>query len=409
MSTSGSHNTHARLSPSKAKQWVECTASVAFCEANADRIPPRESKWADEGTEAHDWAAKLLLGEITVDDIPEAFRLHVAAYARHCQAEVPEGAAPLVETQVPLFYQPDQTGTVDFAVVTPAKVVIRDLKYGAGVLVPAEENLQLAIYALSLIRWLGDDLGFGPATVVDIGIFQPRHHQADSHRPWVISLRDLELFCERVTEAVDDIRSGDTNFNPSEDACRWCVAKDLCGMREGWALAGRRDLLLGMPDLTKKEAKLPADERVEIRAGSLDDATLVRLFAARKRITAFLDDVAEALEARALAGNPAPGTKLVTGREGNRAWANEDAADTFLKGQGLKQDDRYNYKLKSPTQIEDILSDKLAASKRTATRFAELITRSPGKPTLVAEDDRRSPVEAPVDTMPNLAAGDMEI
>ena len=57
----------------------------------------------------------------------------------------------VVEERVPLFYRPQDGGTVDFAAISQERVQILDLKYGKGVIVEAEENKQLAIYAKSLI------------------------------------------------------------------------------------------------------------------------------------------------------------------------------------------------------------------------------------------------------------------
>ena len=76
--------------------------------------------------------------------------------------------------------------------IRDGRVIVRDLKYGQGVLVEAENNAQLAIYALSFIRANEDIYDFPPDTIVDIGIVQPRHHADDPVRTWEVSLHDLE-------------------------------------------------------------------------------------------------------------------------------------------------------------------------------------------------------------------------
>lgn len=48
--------THAKLSPSSASRWMACPGSVARCEG----LPDESSKFADEGTAAHDLAARCL-------------------------------------------------------------------------------------------------------------------------------------------------------------------------------------------------------------------------------------------------------------------------------------------------------------------------------------------------------------
>ena len=120
-----------------------------------------------------------------------------------------------------------------------------------------------------------------------------------------------------------------------------------------------------------------------------------------KAIKSFLADVEELLEARALAGNPVPGTKLVEGRASNRAWSDETAAEVFLRGQGLKHEERFSYKLISPTQAEKLIALK-DKPKRTQSRFSELVSRSPGKPVLALADDKRPAISAAIDALPEL-------
>lgn len=463
-SPSGSHNTHARLSPSSSKQWTNCTASLAMIEANGHRIPKDTSSvYSNEGTAAHDHAANVLLKKITIDEVPLDFRPYVALYVDHCLALVPEGVSYQVEVQAPLFYQPSSTGTCDFAIITDERVTIRDYKHGAGVLVSADENTQLAIYAMSLIRTVEDVYDFSNDTVVDIGIFQPRHREAHDAVPWIITLKELTEFCDAIEKqamvafggvtavqqklqcgkrdhAADEILACDSmiRFVPQEGddgSCRWCDCKAWCQPRiasltEDMSLpriAGA-DLLTLLPDLDKEELKSPVTERIEMVESEVvsDDVIpefnnttsrdvfrskdyLVRILAKKKAITRFLDDVEEYLEALALAGEPVEGTKLVLGREGNRAWANEEQADVFLRGQGLKQEDRYDFKLKSPTAIEKVLKDKLEKSTRTKNRFAELISRSPAKPVLALASDKRDAISAPVDLLPDLSTAEDEV
>lgn len=422
---SGSHNAHARLSPSAAKQWTSCTASISYIEANAHRIPKDDSsEYSREGTAAHDHASEVLLGMKTIDDVPEDFRPYVGAYVDHCLALVPEGVAPQVETAVPLWYQEDQNGTVDFAIVTEERVTIRDYKHGAGVLVSAHHNPQLAIYAMSLIRMMQDVYEFTPDTLVDIGIFQPRHREADSAEPWIITIKELEEFCREIEYAVIQVQTGrGLKFAPSEGddgACRWCKAKGFCEARHKYITEAlvvpdsgvtREQMISQMPDLTKEEKKLPPLDRVMARldkmgipTDSITEHYLVGVFAAAKSVTSLISDVEEYLESRALAGDIPEGLKLVFGRAGNRAWVNEDAAETFLKNQGLKEKERFDFKLKSPTEIEKVLADKLKKTKATATRFNALISRSAPKKTLALASDKREACEPAIAAMPDMIA-----
>lgn len=156
---------------------------------------------------------------------------------------------------------------------------------------------------------------------------------------------------------------------------------------------------------------MPTEERIILtgeRLGLpvLSDDYLVTLYRRAKGIKKFLDDVEEYLEGRLLDGEEVEGAKLVEGRPGNRGWTNEEEADAWLKNQGLKQDDRYDYKLKSPTAIELALKPKLNKVTRTANRFSELVTRSSPKRVIALADDKRPAVVSSIAAMPDIAADD---
>ena len=434
---SGSHQVHARLSPSSSKTWSNCTAAPAFQEANSHRVRKDDSsEFSREGTEAHDWAADVLLNKITVADVPEDFRPHVKSYVEHCLGLVPTGVSYQVEVSVPLWYQTDQKGTCDFAIVTDDLVVVRDLKYGQGVLVTSEENPQLAIYAYSFIRALEDVYDFHPATLIDIAAFQPRHREAAEAKPWIVTLAELQQFCSDIEEAaaiansgVELVRQAPVKGNVStsevlelapvltfapkdgdDGACRWCKCKAFCDARFAAASEGvslpdldAAELLSLLPDLTRAEEKLPVAERIAQRVNTpLSDGQLVKWFERGKAIQKFFADVEEYLETRVEAGEHIPGLKLVLGREGNRAWRNEEEAETFLRNQGLKEKERFKFVLQSPTQIELLLKEKLESSTRTKNRFEELISRSPAKPVLALEGDKRQALTPNVGMLPDL-------
>jgi len=408
---------------------MNCTASIGYIEANAHRIrEDGSSSYSDEGTEAHDWAEKYLKGEIGMDDIPTDFRLPLGVYINHCRTLIVENptAEVMIEYQAPLFYEPDEiekerdgkivmerpTGTVDFALVSDEKVVIRDLKYGQGVAVDAEDNSQLAIYAMSIIRELEEEglYVFAPDTMVDIGIVQPRYRGDEPVKTWEITLHDLEVYCEDVTQAVVEIKGGKgfVGFDPGEDTCRWCPAKGFCSARLD-ALAEPFDVesfdsLALLPDLSKDEKKLPVEERVKLQTPSsaheYTDEELVLIHSKRKQITGMLDDIEDYLADRLAAGEKIPGVKMVLGREGNRAWNDEAAADKLIK-QKLKLEERMDIKLKSPTQLEEILSLS-EQSTRFQNLFNSFVSRSEGKPVMALESDKRPAIDVAVDLLPDV-------
>ena len=472
----GSSNQHARLSPSDSKRWGSCTASIAFQEANAHRVrKDNGGVFADWGTTAHEHSAQVLLGQVTLDMVPEEYAEVVGLYTSHCLSRVerakltsikacreelklsqllgvehePHDRVYFVEEELSLFYQPEQTGTADFiGLIAKGGVVERfiglDLKAGAGVLYTSHQNTQLAIYMYSAIKLLEGVYEFGPETQIELAIFQPRHREGAAQSPWIITLADLTTFCEDIEYRAIQARTGaervrekigapGRDVSPEEileaapmvkfhaedgdgGSCRWCKCKAFCPKRLSTALDGldtphitAEDMLAAIPDLDKVEKKLPLEERVSLMSerlglSSLGDDYLVKLYHRSKAITKFLDDVEEYLTGRMYDGEQIDGVKLVEGREGNRAWVNEDAADLYLK-QKLKMEERYSMKLKSPTQIEVLLGEKLN-STRSKNTFNSLIARSSAKRVIALADDKRPAVGSLLAALPDVEDDD---
>lgn len=403
---SGSHNPHSRLAPSASERWTTCTASVPYAAANAHRIPEdKGSVYADEGTKAHDYAASVLLGAMGIDDVPESFRPHVKLYVDHCRSLERPDAETIVERSVPLFYRTTDSGTVDFAAVGDGKVVVRDLKYGQGVEVEAEGNTQLAIYALSLVYSVEGLYSLPPSTTVSIGIVQPRYRGSEPIKVWELTLAELEEFCSGIVTAVSSIDSGFTRFAPSEKACRWCKCKSFCEARFAHALEPFGDsiedglaALDSLPDLTKAELKQPVEERLD---HIVDPTQMVAIWRKRKAITRMLDDIEEHLANLAHAGTPAPGTKLVQGRPGNRKWADEEAAEKVLRGR-LPADKRFVKVLISPTVAAEMLDLELANCTRFRNRFNAVVSRADGRPVLADESDKRPAISGDLELLPDM-------
>lgn len=368
---------------------------------------------AREGTRAHEFAAAIQLGRKKIEDIPEEFRVPVQIYIDHCKAVTPPGAEVFIEAKAQLFYSdiPGDTGTSDYCAISPNRIVVCDLKYGKGVLVHAEDNEQLAIYGYSFIKENDALYGFDPATIVELHIVQPRHHEAEEVKLWVMTLADLRIFCEPIDMTAKGVRSGELcTFNPGSEPCMWCV-KPLCDAHRNWATGefaigdfdSGVDLLSGLPDLSKDEQKLPVEERIALCLDGFSDSEILRMWTSRKRVASLLDDIHEYINDRALAGDDFGGAvKLVAGRQSDTAWVDKTAAETFMKGQGLKLEDRNKMELISPTQAKKLLADKLKSTPRTQTRFDQLVTRSPGRPTAALSDDKRDAVPSAVDALPDL-------
>lgn len=451
---SGSANTHARKSPSDSKRWMNCTASLAYEEmfslaTRKTRLTSDQqvrlndllvrfdteygdalssgykadetSEYADEGTRAHDWAELILLGKATIGEVPEAkdMRKAVASYIEECHRLEGEGSemGMFVEEKVPLFYDLDSTGTMDFGVVSKERVRLRDYKHGAGMYVEAKENSQIAIYALSFMRFLEDEgyYKFEPDTIVEIGIWQPRHRQWDPAHLWIVTYHDLQAFGREIEKKAAIADSDKGVFAPADDVCQWCKLKAFCGARRHMLLADMPtndgednvDFLMDLPSFAERgsegkfEKELPtALERLDHYTMSyppLTDAQMVRIFQNKKGIEKFVADIAKYLTQRAKDGDPVEGTKLVVGQMGNRAWASDAAAEEFLMMADVSDEDMFKKTLISVTDAEKLLGDKVESKKKKnplrdeslIAAFKEVVTRSPGQPVLALASDSR--------------------
>lgn len=382
-----------------------------------------DSAYSREGTQAHDYAQALLNGAFDPSATPLPDQFHpVLGYVNRClELCKASNAEPFVEYQVPLYYDRSETGTADFVLVTQERVIVRDLKYGQGVKVEAPYNPQLAIYAVSVMRDMEEEglYTFYPDTEVIIDIDMPRY-RGDDNDPvsrWVTNYGDLSAFAETIKQAHDLAADPDGTgqaFAPNTKACRWCRCKAFCGAVANAALADMPDLDT-VPDLAakgaatkfKKAHKSPESQIESVAQGMLTPERMVKVLRALPALNLMVNAIESLLEARALAGDPAEGTKLVLGREGNRKWTDEEVAEKLLQNQGFTKEQRCDIKVVSVKTAEDLLAEKLQKkspnySPRLEKAFSAIVERSPAKPTLALDDDPRPAISAPTEDMPDM-------
>ena len=359
---------HAQLSPSSATRWMSCPGSVALTKGMLDT----SSKYADEGTDAHELAALCLetntdavayLGRVlteghTVDD---DMARHVQSYV-HYVRDLAEGGALLVEQRLPignLTGEKDAHGTTDALITHPDELTVADLKYGMGEPVQADNNPQLQIYALAALRQY--ELAYDFKTVRMV-IHQPRLGAVSE---WVQTVEELEAFAVRVAEAAQYTEDPDAPLVPSTKGCRWCKAKATCP-----ALRAEVDALFEVvPEAAPEDTLATAMSKVDL-------------------VDAWSKAVRAETERRLLAGEPVNGFKLVQGRRGARAWGDKTEAEALLKKLRLKVDEMYDLSLISPTKAEK-LHEAGAIGPRQWSKVVELVTQSDGKPSVAPVSDKR--------------------
>lgn len=383
---------HAQLSPSAAHRWMRCPGSLAL-EATQ---PDSTSAFAEEGTRAHALAEQILNARLTGGTDPEASDAEMLDFVLRYVDPVwalAQGNELMVEQRVDFSHivgVENSFGTADAVIIAGSELQIHDLKYGRGVQVNAEQNEQLQLYALGALEQFGLLYDFD---TVRLFIHQPRLNHVSE---WALTVEELEAFGERAQEAaasvivmfnIADCEGVETlpleNFTPGEKQCRFCKAKG--GLCAAEAQARLNTVADDFVDLTQPVGEQLTDAAKRIPL--LTNEQLADIYSQVGLIESFCKAVCDRVSAELNAGHPVPGFKLVTGKQGNRAWGDEEAARALLKDQfRYKTEEVFDLKLISPTKAEKLIKK---ASPRRWTKVEALITRADGKPTVAPESDPR--------------------
>lgn len=394
----GNNDVHALLSPSGAKKWLTCSASLA-CEKD---IPNTSGKAAVLGTAMHTIAEMHLNQYIKGTALPLAREVgayvldegkgqikalispmkgsvlitadmieQVRKYTDYCKAIIDVATYAKLEMRVNLTevlhpgYEGVETfGTADIVAVQERAntdehmLIIGDLKTGRH-RVEAKENKQLMLYALGVYRRLKRRYNI---TVVRLVIFQP---YAGGASEWDISVEGLELFAKfaqkRALLALDAYFRGKKNlkasdFKPSVDGCQWCRFSEQCAAR------------------TKTVNSVLAEELEDDFALELTPEQLVAEYEKLPLLRQHIDKVEKAMAAALHSGKKVPGYKLVEGRPGNRAWKDAEKV-AELYGDKLTKE-----VLLTPTEAVKVIPEE---------ELKDFITRKPGAPCVTTADDKR--------------------
>lgn len=370
---------HAILSPSSASRWLACTKSARL----ELQFPDNAGAAASEGTLAHAigelilrYKTKLIKKPAYLKELEalqadkqyeDAMLGHAEDYATFVLEHFAEAqshtkdALLFLEQRLNLTdYVPEGFGTGDAVIIADTVMEIIDLKYGKGVPVSALNNKQMMLYALGAIREY--DFAYD-IQMVRMTIYQPR---LDNFSTFEMKANDLKAWAVNELAPLAALAfAGEGEFLPGGH-CRFCKARAVC--------------------------KANADYNMELAVHEfkpgplLTDEDIADILTRADQFTKWINAVEEhALFEAVNNGKQWPGHKLVEGRS-NRTYTDENLVAQTLIKTGIDESHIYNKKLVGITAME-----KFLGKADFNTYLAGLIMKPPGKPTLVAESDKRPP------------------
>ena len=357
---------HALLSASSSHRWIHCTPSARLSESYTEK----GSNYAAEGTDAHtlcEYKLKIALGmkakDPTADltyfneEMEDCANGYAAYILELVEAAKQSCADPVVLIEQRLDFSKfveGGFGTGDCLIVADGTLHVVDYKHGQGVLVEAEDNPQMKLYALGALEIF--DILYD-ISAVSMTIYQPRR---DNVSTWTVFKESLYQWAEEVLKPAAQLAyAGDGQYQCGE-WCQFCKAKHECRARAESNL-----------ELARYEFKLPPlleDDEIESILDKIDG------------LVAWASDIKDYALQAAVSGKQWQGWKLVEGRS-NRRYTDEAAVAEAVKAAGV---DPYEYKVMGITAME-----KALGKARFSKLISGFIEKPQGKPTLVANSDKR--------------------
>lgn len=356
---------HALLSASSAHRWLHCPPSAKLT-AGVTEAP---SEAALQGTAAHALAEHKLRRALKQQSKrpvskyeDDEMNTHTDDYVSYVleQYEQAKQATPgaVIYIEQHLDFSnvvPGGFGTGDCLIVADGTLHVIDLKYGLGVLVEAECNPQMMLYAIGALA-LFDALY--DIEQVALTVFQPRRENVST---WTLSVTELNKWAEHTLKPAAELAAkGEGEFYAGA-WCQFCKIASTCRARAEANL-----------ELAKFEFAPPAE---------LSPAEVAKVLTQIPELTRWASDVQNYALSQALSGERYEGFKLVAGRS-IRKYTDETAVAEAAKAAGYK--DIYKQSLLTITAME-----KLMGKKNFSEILGNLVVKPEGKPTLVPVTDKR--------------------
>ena len=357
---------HAILSSSGAHRWLECTPSARL----ELEFENNGSEAAREGTAAHALCehklkralrmrSKRPVSDYDSDEMEECTDAYTDFVMEQVELAKQACNDPIVLIEQHLdfsCYVPDGFGTGDCIIISDDKIHIIDFKYGIGILVEAENNPQMKLYALGALLMYD---ALYDIKEVSMTIFQPRR---DNVSTWTIPVSELKEWAEtELAPKAQMAFAGEGDYAPGE-WCTFCRAAVRCRARA--------------------EEKLKLAQMEFKRPPLLTDAEIEEILKVIPDLTKWANEItAYATDAAMNHGKEWNGFKVVAGRA-VRKYRDENAVAEAAKQAGYK--DIYRKSLITLTDME-----KLMGKDKFKEILGDLVYKPPGTPTLVPITDKR--------------------
>ncbi|MDE5753211.1 MAG: DUF2800 domain-containing protein [Oscillospiraceae bacterium] len=361
---------HAVLSASSNHRWLNCTPSAMLEKA----FENKGSEAAAEGTAAHELCehklkkalkrrSKRPVSDYNTDEMEECSDAYVEFVMEQYEQAKQKCKDPVVLIEQRLdfsAYVPDGFGTGDCLIVSDDTLHIVDFKYGLGVLVEAEHNPQMMLYALGALAIYQD---LYDIETIAMTIFQPRRENIST---WMIPVSELLDWAENELKPKAELAANGEGEYCSGDWCTFCRAKATCRKRA--------EDNLKMARLDFQEPPLLSDEEIAEILTQLPD------------LTKWATEVQEyALEQATKHEKNWTGFKVVRSISRRKYTDEEKVAQEAMKA---GYEDIYRSTLIPITEME-----KLMGKKNFNEILGGLVHKPPGKLTLAPETDKRPAVD----------------
>jgi len=365
---------HALLGASSAARWIACPPSARATE----NLPGETSKYAEEGTQAHEVCETALRHKLKDWENGKPFNLLTDWVHQPTLTEMVNAANQYVEFvylqwglylhQPEVFIEqevdvsqwvPGGFGTCDCLLIGDGILHIIDFKYGQGVPVSPERNPQLMYYALGAYSLFE---GIEEVSTVRLSIVQPR--MQEEPQTWVVSLADLLTWAREVLQPAAEMAWKGKGEFCTGPHCRFCKAHPAC---RAWK---------------DKYGPLAGFEPYPEPA-TLSDEELGEWLQKLEGLAAYARDLEEYAQQALMEGRALPGWKLVQGRS-TRKWTDQDAAFQQMQADGIDEAMLY-----TRTPISLTVAEKMIGKKKFAETMSAFITKAPGTPKLAQASDPR--------------------